>query len=58
MDIEIGFECQCPDGFIGKRCEGILIQRRGQYGNPEDYFAKSWAEYVSGFGEPGEHSIH
>ena len=29
------------------------IQHRGQYGNPQNYFAKPWAEYVKGFGIPG-----
>ena len=28
----------------------ILIQKRGQYGNPEDYFAKTFNEYEEGFG--------
>ena len=28
----------------------ILIQKRGQYGNPEDYFSKTFAEYENGFG--------
>ena len=31
----------------------ILIQRRGQYGNPPDFFSsKLWDDYVQGFGEP------
>lgn len=29
------------------------IQHRGQYGNPKDFFEKSWEEYVEGFGIPG-----
>ena len=30
-----------------------LIQRRGQYGNPEDFFSsKLWTDYEQGFGEP------
>ena len=28
----------------------ILIQKRGQFGNPEDFFAKSFQEYEEGFG--------
>ena len=28
----------------------IMIQQRGQYGNPEDFFAKTFAEYKAGFG--------
>eukprot|EP00092_Neocalanus_flemingeri_P047772 GFUD01054254.1.p1 GENE.GFUD01054254.1~~GFUD01054254.1.p1 ORF type:complete len:292 (-),score=50.27 GFUD01054254.1:44-919(-) len=32
-----------------------VIQRRGQYGNPPDYFSnKLWADYVNGFGNPSE----
>ncbi|GBM51255.1 hypothetical protein AVEN_134378-1, partial [Araneus ventricosus] len=27
-----------------------VIQRRGQYGNGEDYFVKKWKEYKEGFG--------
>ena len=30
-----------------------VIQSRGQLGNPQDYFARNWDEYESGFGEPG-----
>jgi len=34
------------------------IQHRGQYGNPEDYFARNWTDYVQGFGSPeNEHWI-
>ena len=28
----------------------ILVQRRGQFGNNQDYFAKTFAEYQDGFG--------
>ena len=31
-----------------------VIQSRGQYGNPIDYFYKAWAEYKDGFGKPGK----
>jgi hypothetical protein len=32
-----------------------VIQRRGQHGNPEDYFSsKLWVDYVEGFGVPGK----
>ena len=27
----------------------ILMQERGQCGNPGDYFAKTWSEYKKGF---------
>ena len=31
-----------------------VIQSRGQFGNPKDYFSiKKWEEYKNGFGEPG-----
>ena len=30
-----------------------VIQSRGQYGNPSDYFFKTSAEYKDGFGKPG-----
>jgi len=42
------------DGTAVKCIEegGTVIQHRGQYGNAEDYFAKTWAEYVEGFGTP------
>ena len=30
-----------------------VIQSRGQFGNPEDYFWRTWAEYKEPFGEPG-----
>jgi len=37
-----------------KGCQGwMLIHRRGQYGNPPDFFSsKLWDDYVQGFGEP------
>ena len=31
-----------------------VIQSRGQYGNPKDFFLRKWEEYVKGFGVPGE----
>ena len=30
------------------------IPHRGQYGNPKDYFAKNWVDYVKGFGSRGK----
>ena len=31
-----------------------VIQSRGQFGNPTNYFnTKLWADYVNGFGTPG-----
>ena len=29
-----------------------VLQRRGDFGNPKDYFLKKWAEYKTGFGNP------
>ena len=42
-----GTEVFCdPEGWT-------VIQSRGQFENPVDYFYKNWDEYVKGFGEPG-----
>ena len=38
-----------------------VIQSRGQFSNPVDYFQKDWNDYVQGFGFPGimtMNSIH
>jgi len=32
----------------------VIFQRRGQYNNPEDYFARDLGDYVSGFGDPSK----
>ena len=29
-----------------------VIQRRGDFGNPEDFFLRNWTEYRNGFGRP------
>ena len=43
--------------ILAKACclEGgwTVIQSRGQFENPIDYFSRGWEEYVSGFGDPG-----
>ena len=46
-----------PKEFDTTCLEGgwLVIQTRGQFGNPEDYFLRGWDEYVAGFGVPGEH---
>ncbi len=36
-----------PDGWT-------VIQSRGQFGNPGDYFLRGWDSYVKGFGVPGK----
>ena len=46
-----------PNNSVQAAClEGgwTVIQSRGQYGNPPDYFNKGWAEYKAGFGMPGK----
>ena len=30
----------------------MVVQQRGPFGNPDDYFARSMADYVGGFGDP------
>ena len=29
-----------------------VIQRRGDFGNPSDFFLRNWTEYRNGFGRP------
>ena len=36
-----------PDGWT-------VIQSRGQFNNPKDFFYKTWSEYVAGFGTIGQ----
>jgi len=31
-----------------------VLQRRGDFGKPDDYFLRKWAEYKNGFGNPEE----
>ena len=35
-----------------------VIQSRGQFNNPDDYFQKDWNDYVQGFGFPGIMTIN
>ena len=35
-----------------------IVQARGQFNNPKDYFYKTWQEYQVGFGVPGTRLIH
>ena len=32
----------------------VVVQQRGQFGNPADYFARSMSDYVGGFGDPNK----
>ena len=50
LDNEKGVYCD-PDGWT-------VIQSRGQFGNPVDFFYRDWAEYLRGFGTPGCGSIN
>ena len=47
----------CPPQPVSTFCTNdgwTVIQSRGQFGNPPDYFSKKlWSEYVAGFGTPG-----
>ena len=48
FEVNYKVRAQClEDGFT-------VIQSRGQFGNPKDYFLKIWDDYVKGFGEPGK----
>ncbi len=31
-----------------------VMQRRGDFGNPVDYFLRNWTDYKDGFGDPDE----
>ncbi|GBL86733.1 Techylectin-5A [Araneus ventricosus] len=45
--------CKSMDVYCDMQTDGggwTVIQRRGQYGNGEDYFVKRWKEYKEGFG--------
>lgn len=41
-------------GCLIDLCWNDVIQRRGQFGNPVDYFYRGLDEYVAGFGDIGE----
>ena len=46
--------CLPPD-WLAATGQWILIQRRGQFGNPKDFFSKKlWVDYEEGFGDPYE----
>ncbi len=42
------FRAYCDEGGW------TVIQSRGQFGNPADYFFRGWKDYKEGFGTPGE----
>merc|ERR1719334_1508194 len=31
-----------------------MVQRRGDFGNPKDYFYRNWHNYTNGFGDQNE----
>jgi len=31
-----------------------VLQRRGDYGSPDDFFLKKWVDYKGGFGDPSK----
>ena len=48
-------------GIVSAYCYkkgGTIIQTRGQFGNPKDYFERDWAQYEAGFGTPGTLNIN
>ncbi len=50
------YELHVNGRLVVARCGNggwTVIQSRGQYGNPTDYFYKGWDDYVNGFGVPG-----
>ena len=48
VDSETPVKVQCDEqGYT-------VIQSRGQFGNPKDYFSGNWNKYKIGFGEPGK----
>ena len=48
VDSETSVKVQCDQqGYT-------VIQSRGQFGNPKDYFSGNWSKYKIGFGEPGK----
>ena len=40
--------------FVAAEESWIVIQSRGQFGNPDDYFVRNWTQYEEGFGVPGK----
>ena len=36
--------------FEAARESWIVVQSRGQFGNPDDYFVRNWTQYENGFG--------
>ena len=52
----ITLESKAQNIFFFQYQEGewVVFQQRGQFGNPEDYFARDMKEYVVGFGDPSK----
>ena len=45
------------EGAAMENTDGVgwtVIQRRGDFGRPDDYFLRNWTEYRNGFGDPEE----
>ena len=54
--METGGDCQRK---IINKCNNVLegggwtvLQRRGDFGGPENFFLKKWDDYRDGFGNP------
>ena len=48
VDSKTEVEVECLEGGW------TVIQSRGQFGYPSNYFDRGWTEYEAGFGVPGE----
>jgi hypothetical protein len=35
-----------------------VLQRRGDYGSPDDFFFRNWTDYKLGFGDPNKVIIY
>ena len=46
------------DNCVAGKGAWTVIQRRGQFGNPKDFFStKLWVDYANGFGVPNRGTI-
>ena len=52
--ISFGISKKIKASFLGYYLDDwLVIQSRGQFGNPIDYFVRDWIEYENGFGVIG-----